>query len=260
MTERDIPWPVGTPCWVDMMTTDLEFGSVFYEGLFGWHLAGSDGYLMAEVDGRPVAGLSAQPPGSHDEVPSWTTYLATQDAVATAAVIVRAGGTMLAHPVPIGDVGVYALAADPSGGVFGLWQAGAHLGMRLANVANTPTWNELMTPGYQAAKRFYAEVFGYTYADVGADGFPYATIEVGGAAVGGLGEVPADVAPEVPAQWRVYFAVDDADETVDCAVRLGGDVLAEPTDSPYGRIADVCDPQGAEFSVIAPAAEQASEE
>lgn len=256
MTERDTPWPVGTPCWVDMMTSDLASGRVFYEGLFGWHLADggpeSGGYVMAEVDGRPVAGLGELPPEQRDQQPSWVTYLATEDARATAAAIDAAGGTVFLPPFEVMDAGVLALAADPTGGVFGLWQAGTHPGTQLANVPNTPTWNELMTRGFAAAMEFYAAVFGYTYTDMSADGFTYATIEVDGSTVGGLGELPVDVAADIPAHWRVYFAVEDADEAVDCAVRLGGDVLAPPIDSAYGRMAEVSDPQGARFSVIAP--------
>ena len=35
---------------------------------------------------------------------------------------------------------------------------------------------------------------------------------------------------------------------------LGGSVLRRPTDMPFGRHADVADPQGAMFAVVKPAA------
>lgn len=38
MTVRDTPWPVGTPCWVDLMTSDIGAAKEFYGGLFGWEL------------------------------------------------------------------------------------------------------------------------------------------------------------------------------------------------------------------------------
>lgn len=252
MTERDTPWPAGTPCWVDMMTNDLHNGCVFYEGLFGWHLAdgGSTGYVMAEVDGRSVAGLGELPPEQQDGVPTWVTYLAADDAVTTAARITAAGGLVVVEPFEIPDAGVLALAADPTGGIFGIWQAGPHPGIRLANVAGAPIWNELMTRGYSAAKDFYADVFGYTYTEMSEGDLVYSTIEVDGNTVGGLGVLPADEAPDVPAHWRVYFAVEDTDEAVDCALRLGGILLSPPADSPYGRMADVSDPQGGRFSLI----------
>ena len=62
-------------------------------------------------------------------------------------------------------------------------------------------------------------------------------------------EVPA----EVPASWMVYFALDDVDAGFERAKELGGEVLREPTDSPYGRLAPVRDPQGGVFTLIRPA-------
>jgi uncharacterized protein len=41
------------------------------------------------------------------------------------------------------------------------------------------------------------------------------------------------------------------------AVELGGSVLAEPFDTPVGRMAFLTDPQGAAFSIIQPATPEA---
>jgi predicted enzyme related to lactoylglutathione lyase len=257
MTVREIPWPAGTPCWVDLMTNDIAAAQEFYEHLFGWELMvggpESGGYVMAEIEGRPVAGLGPQPPEDAGIPPVWTTYLATEDADATAAKITAAGGTVLAPPFDVLDVGRMAVAQDPTGGIFGIWQAKANIGAELANVPNTLNWNELMTRDYQAAKDFYAAVFGYTYTELGDDTFAYSTIEVDGNTVGGLGTLPADVASEVRPHWRVYFSVDDADVGIDTAVKLGGTVLRPAWDTPYGRWGDVADPQGAPFALIKPA-------
>jgi predicted enzyme related to lactoylglutathione lyase len=57
---------------------------------------------------------------------------------------------------------------------------------------------------------------------------------------------PADL----PAQWMVYFAVDDADQTVARCGELGGAVAVEPFDTSVGRIAVLSDPLGAALSVI----------
>jgi predicted enzyme related to lactoylglutathione lyase len=255
MTVRDTPWPPGTPCWVDLMTTDLDAARLFYEGLFGWQLGdtGPDGggYLMAYVDDKSVAGLG--PMMQDQNHPSvWTTYLASTDAAATADKVSSAGGTVLAPAFDVLDVGVMSIAQDPTGGTFGIWQAKKHIGAALANEPNTLTWNEFMTRDYDAAKSFFTDVFGYTYTDMSSDGFSYSTIEVDGTTVGGIGALPADVPAEVPAHWRVYFAVDDADDAVNEAVRLGGSVLRPAADMPYGRNADLADAQGAAFSVIKP--------
>jgi uncharacterized protein len=256
MTERDTAWPAGTPCWIDLMTTDLEAAKQFYGSLFGWQLTEgppeTGGYVLAEIGGRPVAGLGAMQDGMVHP-PVWTTYLATDDAAATAEQITAAGGRVLAPPMDVMDLGVMAVAQDPTGGTFGIWQSKSHTGIRLANEAGALTWNELMTHDYERAKDFYATVFGYTYTAIGGDNFDYSTIELGGNTVGGLGGLPAEVPAEVPAHWRVYFAVDDADAAAQTATASGGSVVRPPEDMAYGRHADLADPQGGQLSIIKPA-------
>jgi hypothetical protein len=44
--------------------------------------------------------------------------------------------------------------------------------------------------------------------------------------------------------------VDSADKALQAAVELGGTVLREPADTPYGRIGSAADPMGARFSVV----------
>ena len=57
----------------------------------------------------------------------------------------------------------------------------------------------------------------------------------------------------MPPHWPVYFQVEDCDATVARAVELGGTVRRPAANMPYGRHADVADPQGAGFSLIKPA-------
>jgi hypothetical protein len=253
MTERDSAWPPGTPCWVDLMTNDLAAAREFYAQLFGWQLTAggpeTGGYLMADIGGRPVAGLG-QMEGAFS--PAWTTYLASADAAATGEKITAAGGAVVQPAFDVMEFGRMLVGSDPTGGVFGVWQAGEHTGAQLVNVANTQTWNELLTTDYARAKDFYAEVFGYTYTDIGDGGFNYSTAEVGGQTVGGIGDLPPGAPAGVPSHWRVYFGVDDADAAVSEVARLGGTVLRPPADMPYGRWADVADPNGSSFSVIKP--------
>ena len=257
MTERTTPWPAGTPCWLDLMTPDIDATRLFYEELFGWHFAsgGEDagGYLIAEIDGKPVAGVGPQQPEQGGFPAVWTTYVATEDAAATAAKITEAGGNVFMPPFDVLDIGVMGLAMDPTGAVFGLWQPKTFGGVQLANVANAWNWDEVMSRDFAGAKQFYADVFGWTYTDMSGGGFEYATFEVNGNTAGGIGGLPAEVPEEVSAHWRMYFAVDDADEAVDMVVKLGGSVFSPPQDMPYGRHADVADPTGARFSVIKPA-------
>jgi predicted enzyme related to lactoylglutathione lyase len=185
--------------------------------------------------------------------PVWTTYLASDDVAATTDKISGAGGTVVQPPFDVLDIGVMCVAQDPTGGTFGVWQGKSHFGVQIANEPNTLSWNELLTRDYDAAKNFYASVFGYTYTELGDENFQYATIEVDGNTVGGIGSMPPDVPAQMPPHWRVYFAVDDTDAAIAKAVQLGGTVLRPAQDMPYGRWGDVADPQGAMFSLIKPA-------
>jgi uncharacterized protein len=253
MVTRDTPWEPGTPCWVELMTNDLASARLFYEELFGWHLeeTGPDtgGYLLASVEGRTLGGLGPIM-AEMDHPPVWGTYLATADANATAEAITAAGGTIVAPVMAVMDVGTMAVAQDATGAAFSIWQAGTNTGMQIANVPNTPTWNELLTRDFTRAQEFYAAVFGWTYDDLSSGDFQYATFNVNGRAVGGIGSMPPEVPDRVPPHWRVYFQVEDPDEIVDRVVKLGGNVINPPEDTPYGRMAHVTDPQGAPFSVI----------
>ena len=125
-----------------------------------------------------------------------------------------------------------AIAADPTGAAFGLWQAKSKIGAGIANVPGTPVWNE--THDFEAAKAFYGRVFGYRFDDLSGDGLVYAGLNVGDRTVGGLGELPA----EVPPHWSVHFGVIDTDAALARVEDLGGRRLSEPQDRTLSRMCD----------------------
>jgi uncharacterized protein len=255
MVTRDTRWPAGTPCWVDVSVDDVPRAIAFYQALFGWDIevGGPEvgGYSIARKDGRIVAGIGPKmgPPGAPS---AWTTYLATDDADATAAKIKGASGQLLAEPMDVMEEGRLAIAVDPAGAVFGLWQGGGTTGIGVANEPYTLTWNEQMSRDFDGSKAFYRAVFGYDYQDMSGEGFSYAMLMVGGHEVGGIGEYPAGTPAGVPAAWTAYFAVPDADAAVAKVTELGGRVVQPVRDSPYGRIGVVADNDSAVFSVITP--------
>ena len=253
MVVRDTAWPEGTPCWVDLGVSDIPLAIGFYSGIFGWEVVQggpeTGGYAIAHLDGRTVAGIGPKM-GPPDTPTLWTVYFATADADATAAKVKGAGGQLLMDPMDVMDVGRMAIAADITGASFGLWQAGVHTGIGLANAPGALTWNEHFSRDWEGAKAFYAAVFGYEYGDMSGDGFSYATLLLGGHEVGGIGAYPADIPADQPAAWSTYFGTADTDSQVAAVTNAGGAVLQPPRDSPYGRIAVVADNQGAVFSLI----------
>jgi hypothetical protein len=238
------------------MTTDGSAAGEFYTSLFGWDVpAGTEefgGYATATLNGKSVAGIMPMGPDMNHP-PVWSTHLASEGVDATSEAVEKAGGTILQPAMDVGDFGRMAVGQVPGGGAFGYWQGRSHTGFQIANETGADTWNEFLTRDYEGAKEFYATVFGYTYTEIGDGGFQYATIEVDGNTVGGIGALPEQVPAEVPPHWRTYFAVDDADAAAEHVVKLGGAVQRPPMDMPYGRHADVSDPQGAFFSIIKPA-------
>jgi predicted enzyme related to lactoylglutathione lyase len=260
MVTRDTAWPAGTPCWVDLGVCDIGRARAFYGGLFGWDIPEgppeAGGYSLCEVDGRPVAGIG--PKIGPAEMPAaWTTYLASDDADETVSKIKAAGGQVVTEPMDVMDVGRMAVAADPGGAVFGVWQARAHTGAQLANEPGSLAWNENMSRDFDANKAFYRAVFGYDYGDLSSDGFKYATAELDGRPVGGIGELDPNLPPEVPANWAAYFGVADVDAAVARAAELGGSVVRPAWDTPYGRMAVLADDQAAVFAIVSSSGESA---
>ena len=190
---RDTRWPAGTPCWVDVSVDDVPKAIAFYQALFGWdiQLGGPEvgGYSIAHQDGRIVAAVSPKM-GAPDAPSVWTTYLASDDVDATAAKIKGAGGQLLAGPMDVMEEGRMAVAMDPAGAVFGLWQGGNTTGLGVANEPGALTWNEQFSRDFAGSQAFYRAVFGYGYQDMSGDGFTYATLMVDGHEVGGMGEYP----------------------------------------------------------------------
>jgi predicted enzyme related to lactoylglutathione lyase len=247
MAERTSYAP-GTPSWVDLGTPDTEAAAAFYGGLFGWtiHLderPEAGGYGLATLRGLNVAGVMAQMnPGP----PYWAVYVAVTDADETAAKITDNGGTVAMGPMDVMDAGRMAVAQDPLGTFFGIWQARAHTGAQVVNEPGSFTWNELATADVGRSRDFYGAVFGWgTAEDEGHDPtaaaiFTAAGNVVCGAHKAGEGEFPA---------WSVWFAVDDCDASAARATELGGSVVMPPSDMDFGRGAVVADPQGAVFGI-----------
>ncbi|MFI5780558.1 VOC family protein [Nocardia sp. NPDC051570] len=255
MSVRREPWPEGTPSWVDCQVDDPIKESEFYAGLFGWEIrgAGEDagGYLMAMKDGESVAGIGPKPqPGM---LSVWTTYLAAGDADAVAERVVRAGGQVMMPPFDVMDAGRMFVAADSTGGMFGVWQARAHHGATVFNEHGTYCWNELHTRQFEAAEKFYADVFGYTYEHVG-DGtsMRYAMFTPPDAerAVGGINDDTLMPGEPMPSYWLTWFQYDDVDEGLARAGGLGAAIMMPAIDSPVGRMAIVAAPQGEAFGLL----------
>jgi predicted enzyme related to lactoylglutathione lyase len=241
----------GMPCWTDLSVPDLDQARAFYAAVAGWDIPPGDpefgGYTIAAAAGQAVAGIG---PIMGDASSAWTLYFASQDADATQAAIVGAGGTVLLPAGDIGDVGRMLIAADPAGAVFGVWQAGQMDGFGAPGTTGSFAWCDLRSTDPDAARAFYASVFGFTYTPLEMAGPAYATFSLGDdtSPMGGTGDMMGN--DGIPSHWLVYFAVADADASAAAARELGGTVMADPFDTPFGRMAPMTDPAGAVFWAV----------
>jgi predicted enzyme related to lactoylglutathione lyase len=123
------------------------------------------------------------------------------------------------------------------------------------HAAGTFCWIELATSDPEAAKRFYAELFGWGHKDdpMGPD-FVYTTLLQGGKAVGALYRLqPEEASQGMPPHWGSYVRVADLDATAAKVAALGGQLLAPPMDvMSFGRMAVFQDPTGAVLSLWQP--------
>jgi hypothetical protein len=248
MPTRDTNWPNGTPCWVDLGAPDVEAARSFYSAVLGWTYTGGEpefgGYLTCQAGGRDAAGIGPQQ--NPDDPPRWTTYFAVDDADATAERITSAGGTVLVAPMDVGPMGRMAIALDPQGNPFGLWQGGLNTGVQVYNEPGALVWNEAAVDDPATARDFYSAVFGFSWEEVPEAG-GYRTFATADRPLGGLG----GVSPGLPKGWATCFSVASTDDAVRAVEAGGGKVLLAAQDTPFGRFAVVADPWGASFSVMA---------
>jgi uncharacterized protein len=117
------------------------------------------------------------------------------------------------------------------------------------------SWADLGAQDPEQAKRFYGELFGWSFRDVamGAGGSRrYTFCRLGDDDVAGLFETCADF-PNLPPHWTPYVTVSSVEGTVQKVTHTGGRVLLDPvTVMDLGEKAVVQDPSGAALAIWKP--------
>ncbi len=108
-------------------------------------------------------------------------------------------------------------------------------------------WYDLLAHDVEGAKRFYGELFGWTF-DVDPEGDSlYTVILRDGRAIAGIAQVEQ---PEL-SQWLSWLSVEDVDRAVQYFREHGSEVHRDARDLPErGRYAIVSDPQGAPLVLV----------
>jgi uncharacterized protein len=250
--------PIGSPCWADLWTSDVEGSRRFYAALLGWEAQEPSpefgGYFMFTRAGVPVAGGMGDM-GEAKADNTWKIYLATDDITKTAEAARAAGAVVVVEPSPVADLGTQAVMVDPTGAPVGAWQAGTFPGFTVLDEEGAPSWFELHTRDHARAVAFYRDVFRWETDAVGdSDEFRYTTMRNPSdeGELAGVMDASSFLPEGAGAQWSIYWQVDDVAATVAKAASLGGAIVAEAYDTPYGILATVADPAGSEFKLRTP--------
>jgi predicted enzyme related to lactoylglutathione lyase len=248
---RRTTYTPGTPCWVDLTTTDVGAAKRFYGAVLGWTVreAPAIDYTFFEHEGAAVAGLHALMDEQREQgmPPSWSMYVHTDDAEATVARAAELGATVMSAPFAIPGAGRMGVVADPQGGVILLWEPAEFAGAAVVNEIGAWAWDDLQTVDPEGAAPFYEALFGWATAEVpGSDGI-YRSIAHEGRTIGGIMRAQREIAQPY---WTVYFGVADVDAALERVVAEDGRMLVAPMAVPSGRFAVVLDPQGAVFCLV----------
>jgi predicted enzyme related to lactoylglutathione lyase len=117
-------------------------------------------------------------------------------------------------------------------------------------------WHDLLTDTPEASKRFYSELFGWEFQEIGLDlgifrSVNYTLIRHNGELIGGMiDQSRLDTQADI-SQWVVLVSVSDIEKATEALEAGGGKVFTPPTDlAERGRIAVVADAQGALFAML----------
>ena len=149
MSERTSYEP-GIPCWVDLGAPDIDGAAEFYAALFGWeHRGGGERRADRRLPAGDAAGQAGRRGDAADAGGPATGLehlrLGRRTPMRPRPRLREAGGSVMAEPMDVLDLGRMAVFADPTGAVFGIWQPGTFVGAELVNEASALTWNELNT-------------------------------------------------------------------------------------------------------------------
>lgn len=239
----------GTFCWADLATPDVESAKAFYGGLLAWefeNMTSGDApdLVVARREGARVAGL-------HDAVgqpPHWNNYVTVEDVDVVARRAQELGGSVFAGPLEVLPAGRMAAISDPQGAIVIAWQPMGLVGAEVVNEPGAMTWNDLLTTDVEAARGFYAALFGWEVDPVPASDGRYWVINGPDGSNGGMMPLPTE---GIPPFWQPYFAVESLEAAQAKVRELGGRVLMEPMSVPSGAFVAVLDPHGATFSLLA---------
>ena len=245
--------------WADLASTDEKGSRRFYTELLGLNATafpmGEDAeYVVLSKDGKSVCAMYEMSPEVRQQAggrPFWHTYFTVESADDAAAQVKSRGGAVVREPFDVMGEGRMAVAQDPTGAVFLVWEPKSGIGAQVFGEPGALAWSELYTHNTEAASDFYAGLFGWSVNRTrGANNDEYFEFQIDGRSAAGMMAIKKEWG-EMPPHWSIYFAVADLDASIGKAKDLGAQEVIPPMEVPdVGRLVFIQDPQGAYFAMI----------
>ena len=229
---------VGRPGLFILRTLDPPAVADFYAATLGWELDGE----TFTLDGAAVAGVTARGGG-------WLPMFAVDSLEHSLESVMQAGGTLTGRRDD--DRGLQALAVDPTGTTFGLWQIGTGSGVHRQGRLGTVSWVEQKTRDQNAAVQFLSTVFGYSAVGPTGPGKVRVLTRAGRPPLGGVMQFDDRYSADQPPFWLLYVEVEDVAESIGRALAAGGALWFPLTETPIGPLAYVRDPAGNAVALVA---------
>ncbi|HEX9711329.1 MAG TPA: VOC family protein [Actinomycetota bacterium] len=228
---------------------DREMLEKFYGELFGWHVTSMPEMNYGLIDTHGGGGINGGIAASQDGGPQQIFYVEASDLQATLDEAAALGATTVMPVMDIPGGPTIALFADKAGNVIGLVGSPDGEPQGVSDGDGAPiAWFEINGGDYEEQKRFYADLFGWTYQEMDNPAFSYAMIGTQ-AEYGCAGAI--SVSKEDDRRGITLWAeVPDLGAYLVRANELGAQTALEPTQTPGGpEVAMFVDPQGNAFGM-----------
>jgi predicted enzyme related to lactoylglutathione lyase len=246
---------LGRLVWHELVTTNPAAAQAFYTEVVGWRTQPWALDYTLWVGGQgPLGGVMALPEEARrmGSPSHWMFCVEVADVDRTVAEARSRGGRVYVQPKDVPKIGRIAVLGDPQGAPFELVAYDQSMPLHDPKQPGEFCWTELIADEHEAMFRFYSELFGWerlSEMDMGPAGkYLLWGPGRGGTQCGGMMTRPPE--RQVPAHWNHYIQVEDLDAALVRARSNGAKLLFDPMEvQGGGRIAQLLDPQGADFAL-----------
>jgi predicted enzyme related to lactoylglutathione lyase len=236
---------VGKFVWFDLLTEDVQAAQNFYGELFGWQFktkGKSSGYIVINSGDKPIGGIVPYNKESVDQESIWLASLSVEDVDRAVSATKARFGKVLDAPVDVKGRGRMAVIRDPEGAELVLIRAASGDPADAAVNPGEWLWVDLFTRDAKTANDFYAALAGYTAETVKTEkDHSYNLLKRNDRAFAGVVELPWE---DVEPNWLPYIKVEDLEETITQAEKLGGVLILR-----LENVAVIADPSGGAFGI-----------